>query len=48
MKMEQLRYRRRQLNDQTRILLELQLTDQQVAMVPGLGKDWSGGEKKGS
>jgi len=47
MKLEQLRYRRRQLNDQTRILLELQLTDQQVAMVPGLGKE-SFAEKEGS
>jgi len=47
MKLEQLRYRRRQLNDQTRILLELELTDQQVAMVPGLGKE-SFDEKEGS
>ena len=38
MKMEQVRYRRRQLNDQTRIMLELILTDQQIALVPGLGQ----------
>ena len=45
MKMEQVRYRRRQLNDQTRIMLELILTDQQVAMVPGLGRPISGDEQ---
>lgn len=47
MKMEQVRYRRRQLNDQTRIMLELLLTDQQVAMVPGLGQPLSD-EEQGS
>ena len=45
MKMEQVRYRRRQLNDQTRIMLELILTDQQVALVPGLGRPILGDEQ---
>ena len=45
MKMEQVRYRRRQLNDQTRIMLELLLTDQQVAMVPGLGQPLADAEQ---
>ncbi|MAB82455.1 MAG: hypothetical protein CMJ24_03335 [Phycisphaerae bacterium] len=48
MKMEQLRYRRRQLSDQTRLLLEIELTDQQIAMVPGLGDEQSKSDEQGS
>lgn len=48
MKMEQLRYRRRQLSDQIRLLIELELTDQQVAMVPGLGEEQPKSEEQGS
>lgn len=38
MKMETLRYQRMQLNDWARIMMELLLTDQQIAMIPGLGR----------
>ncbi|MBM43988.1 MAG: hypothetical protein CMJ36_03110 [Phycisphaerae bacterium] len=38
MKMETLRYQRRQLNDWARIMIEMLLTDQQIAMIPGLGR----------
>ena len=44
LRLEQIRYRRRQLNDRTRILIELQLTEQQLAQVPGLGFDAPGEE----
>ena len=39
MKMETLRYQRVQLNDWARIMMEMLLTDQQIAMIPGLGRN---------
>jgi len=39
LKMETLRYQRVQLNDWARIMMEMLLTDQQIAMIPGLGRN---------
>ena len=38
MKLETLRFQREQLNDRIRIMMEMVLTDQQIAEVPGLGR----------
>ena len=37
MKIESLRFQREQLNERIRIMMEMLLTDQQIAEVPGLG-----------
>jgi hypothetical protein len=38
MKLETLRFQREQLNDRIRIMMEMVLTDRQIAEVPGLGR----------
>ncbi|MCH2149847.1 MAG: hypothetical protein MK095_10490, partial [Phycisphaerales bacterium] len=48
MKMETLRFQREQLNERIRIMMEMVLTDQQIAEVPGLGRPAATGQEADS
>ncbi|MDG2291952.1 MAG: hypothetical protein P8L37_04775, partial [Phycisphaerales bacterium] len=48
MKLETLRFQREQLNERIRIMMEMVLTDQQIAEVPGLGRPAGAGQEADS